>query len=148
MRSKIAPEDSVWRNLAKTLDPKAVRLATIGNWMNGRRDSCREELDAQISRQRRAIALARTILPLRDHPLFQEYHKSLQGMRDAATKDLITTTSSNDYMRVLQGQVQAYEKILRVMDRQEAEAKALEQGLSVLENDRKNLDPSQAEATR
>lgn len=118
MRSKLAPEESFWRQLAEEFDEKAAL----------------EKLNGQIAQQRRAIALAGRILTLRNMPGFSDFQLALTDMRDHAVAQLSNTTAGNDWMRVLQGQVQAYNNLLGVMEKGDGRVRALEHGLAELQN--------------
>lgn len=124
MRSKLAPDGSFWSDLAGQFDEKAAK----------------EKLDGQIAQQERAIALASRVLALRGAPGFEDFRKSLQDIRDYAIEQLTQTKASNDWMRVLQGQVQAYENMLAVMEKQESRLQALDRALKELQNQRTLLE--------
>lgn len=130
-RSKLRPEDSWWTRAAEQFDERTAK----------------EKLDAQIEQQHRAVQLAGRILLLRGLPGYDEFHKALQDIREHALTQLSKTTASNDWMRVLQGQVQAYDNILAVMEKGEARVQALEKALTELQNERALFDrPQKQEA--
>ncbi len=124
MRSKLSPEQSFWRDLASKFDEKAAV----------------EEVDRAIAQQRRAITLAGRVLTLRNMPGFAEFQSALEDIRDHTASQLASTTSSNDHMRVLQGQVQAYNNLLGVMRRGEQRVQALEKALEDLQNQKRLLE--------
>lgn len=132
MRSKL--KDSFWSQVADRFSER----------------SALERLEGQIAKQRQAIAMASRILSLRNMPGFKDFQQALADMRDHAIRDLSSTTSSNDWMRVLQGQVQAYDGLLSIMEKGEAKVEVLERRLEELQNEKALLERPQnqkAEAT-
>lgn len=119
MRSKLAPDQSFWRDLATRFDEKEAA----------------RQLEEAIDKQERAIALAGRILAIRHAPGFSDFCQALRDLQEHATYQLSTTTASNEQMRVLQGQVQAYSNILAVVDKGEQQVQALEKAREGLQND-------------
>lgn len=130
-RSKLRPEDSWWTRASEQFDERQAK----------------EKLDAQIEQQHRAVQLAGRILLLRGLPGYEEFRKALQDIREHALSQLEKTTAGNDWLRVLQGQCQAYGNILAVMEKGEARVQALEKALAELLNERALFDrPNKQEA--
>lgn len=93
-------------------------------------------LDQQIEQQRRAIKLGERVLALRASPGYEDFHKSLQDLRNYARTRLVTCYQGDSFMRVLQGQVQAYETILELMGKTEKKLEQLAANVKQLETDR------------
>ncbi|HDL41655.1 MAG TPA: hypothetical protein ENG98_01405 [Actinobacteria bacterium] len=122
-RSKLAPQESHWRDLFDRFDEKAAV----------------EKLDTRIGQQRRAITLAGRVLIIRNMPGFSDFQAALRDIRDYVVSQLVSPGAENDVMRQLQGQCQAYDNILAVMEKGDVRVKALEEGLQELQNQRATI---------
>lgn len=122
-RSKLAPPESYWRDLFDRFDEKTAV----------------SKLDTRIGQQKRAIALAGRVLIIRNMPGYSDLEVALRDIRDYAVTQLVSPGVSNDDMRQIQGQVQAYDNMLAVMDKGDVRVKALEEGLKELQNQRATI---------
>lgn len=120
-----------WEELFEQFDPKRTK----------------EKLDAQVAQQERVVTLARQILNLQHAPGYEEFCKALADIRQHAFDAMVRNEAGNDWMRVLQGQCQAYDSIVQVMLNREARVQALEQGLKDLQNQRALLERPQKQPT-
>ena len=119
-RSRLAPHESQWQELFDRFDESKAA----------------EEIGNRIVRQQAAIGLASRALSIRHMPGFEDFQGALRDVRASAVAELTSTTRGNEWLRVLQGQVQAYDKILAIMEKGQSYVEALEQGLQELQDQR------------
>ena len=117
-RSKLRPESSYWQEIFDRADEGSIR----------------EKLGAKVEQQKRAVVLASRILSMENQPGYTEFRKALLDIREHALGQLVRNTATNEWMRVLQGQCQAYDSILQVMERGQDRVQALELALKDLQD--------------
>ena len=126
--------------------PSKPYLDEFGHLFDEKRAEAR--LDEQLTAQQHGITLARQIVAIRHSPGFAEFEKAVRASRDNTLKRLVTSTAGNDWLRVLQGQAQAYESILAVVDQGQDRVQALEEGLKELQNQRAVLSAPRNQKAR
>lgn len=98
-----------------------------------------ESVVARMQVQQNAVALARGLFGLRASPGWNDFVKTIRDIQLHAMRQL-SRSQSVEEMKVLQGQIQAYDNIVAVVDGGEVRMQALERGLADLHNEKASLE--------
>lgn len=95
-------------------------------------------LDERIHSTTQACHLARAILGLRSTHGWDEYVRAINDIRAHALRKLAKAQAMEE-VRSLQGQIEAYDNLLVIVETGEERAKVLDAGLQRLQNERLTL---------
>lgn len=76
------------------------------------------------------------MLIIRNMPGYSDFQSALRDIREYTVSQMVSPGVGDAEMRQMQGQIQAYDNMLAVMDKGEVRVQALEEGLTELQNQR------------
>ncbi|MDL1985729.1 MAG: hypothetical protein LWX54_16370, partial [Deltaproteobacteria bacterium] len=85
-------------------------------WNVGKQEHMKlRELKTRVEANDRAIQMGKRALALQGTPGFNDFVEAVEGARKFVADQLLTSTNSNDYLRVLQGKAQALNDVMALL---------------------------------
>lgn len=98
------------------------------------------QLRSKLRDRKSAVAVADRLLALEGQAGYREFVTELERRRDARVHELVTTTSSDSYLRVLQGRCQELGALISLMRNLRENREALATEVSRLEDELDAVD--------